>query len=74
MLLFLLAVFKVFIFLCQFLLHLIKFELGYVAALQGMLSALLLLLKKPVHEVNVLDLELRELDALNKALKLLNAW
>ena len=41
------------------LLHRGELILRNIAALQGKLCALFLLLEEPVHEINVLDLELR---------------
>jgi len=54
--------------------HVIELVLGDSSALEGQLGALFLLLQQSVHEVDVLDLELAELDTLDQALQLLHTW
>ena len=54
--------------------HFVELLLRNVAASHWKISVLLFLLQKPIQEIDVLDLQLRQLDALYKPLQLIHSW
>ena len=63
-----------FFFLLLAFVHLVELLLRDVAASHWKISVLLFLLQKPIQKIDVLDLQLRQLNALDEPLQLIYSW